>query len=656
MRKGCPRATLVLLALASAASTVRAHEPARAQDLTRLSLEELMNVEVTSAQGTANRLQSTPAAMYVITGEEIRRSGHRTLAEALRMVPGMFVGRGGSSFWRVGARGFTGSGITSTKQLVMIDGRIVYDPLFSGTFWDVQDLILIDIDRIEVIRGPGATLWGVNAMNGVINVITRSARETTSSVARVGSGTTTPGFASARHGAQLGDATWYRVYGKYAGHDAFEDADGNAIGDDWGIARGGFRLDHERRDGVEVTVAGDVYRSTRYGTVDSIPVPDAHLARTTLRSDGMVGGASLRARAEKAFDVRNGWALQAYYDRTEREQTAGFQVDRDTFDVDYRRWLSLGDRHELIYGAQTNWTSDETKASPVVAMSPASRTWGSANLFVQDTIELVDHHWFAMLGTKVTYHDFVGFEWQPTARLWWTPTHSQTAWFAATRSSRVPSRFEEDAVITAAYVDTGLAAGLPATGVHAPLTITGNDELLAERATSLEAGYRMQVNERWSIDLALFDNDYRRLIALPQGNLGPFTNERGGLSRGVEVATSIRPFDRWRLEGSVSWLEVDSEGPAHQYEDDNTPQRLAQLRSYLDVSDHWELNAAAYYVDELPLYGIEDYTRLDVGVTWHASDRFDLAVTGQNLLERRHRETGDVEVPRAVYAEAVFRW
>lgn len=625
-------------------------------DLSELSLEELMNVEVTTVQGTAQSLQGTPAALYVISRDDIRRSGHRTLAEALRMVPGMFVARSGSHTFRLGTRGLTGNTIPSTKMLVLIDGRVVYDPLFSGTFWDVQDVVLEDLDRIEVIRGPGPTLWGLNAMNGVINVITRRASETLGERLRVGVGTTERASLSARHGGRIGDDTWYRIYGKYNDRGAFETPDGVSAHDDWSIARTGFRVDHDRADGVQLRLSGEVYRSLTYGIVDNVPVPAAHRVFRTVVDDGEIGGAHLIAAAEHAHGARSGWSAIAYYDRTEREQSAGARVERDTVSAGGRRWLPLGARNDFIWGGEAEYTRDDVRSSPLVVLDPASRAWGQANVFAQNTTALVPDRLYAMLGSKLSWHDFVGFELQPSARLWWTPSASQTFWTAVSRPARVPSRLEVDGRFTFAYVDTGLAAGREASGVYVPLEVRGNDALDAERADTFEAGWRAQLTPSFSLDAAIFHNDYCDLIAVPPTTYEQFDNLAEGITRGVELSSTWQVGERWRLEAAASWLDVSLAGPINDFENRNTPQRLAQVRSYYDLSDTVELNAAAYYVDALPLYAVDAHTRVDLGVTWHLARRYELSLAGQNLLAPGQRESRIYEVPRSFAARLTVRW
>ncbi len=623
------------------------------QDVVRLanmSLEELLQTEVTSLAGTSASQFTTAAAMTVLTGDEIRRSGHRTLPEALRLVPGMYVARTNASSWTVGSRGLTGSSLTANRYLVLIDGRLVYDPLISTTFWDAVDIPLADVDRIEVIRGPGATLWGVNAMNGVVNVITKDARTTLGTLLQAGAGTHGEQRALLRHGVATGESAALRMWASYAAHEEFENAQGVGINDAWSTVRTGVRWDSRLTDAMDVSVQAAAYNHPTADYTVRTPVPGQHNQFQVVSGQDEVNGAHLMARIGDAPSSEAGWSLQAYTDRSERENIR-FGVDRVNASVEYRNWQDWGERQQLIWGASWNWTRDETTPGTTLLFDPRSRSWSTLNVFAQNTSELVEDTLFLMVGSKVTDHEFVGVQVQPSVRAWWTPSDMQTFWAAVSRPVRVPSRFEEDGLLVFSYVDQGLVTTGQANGTIIPLGLAGNDALPAEELLAYELGHRIQLSPRVALDSTVFYNDYRQLVGVPQTIIGTFSDQARGATWGGDVSLSARWTDRWRMEASYSRLFTDIEGPVLAFDETGTPRQQAQLRSYLDVADTVEFNAAAYYVDEVPFMGVDAYTRLDLGLTWRPWQNTSLALWGQNLLESGHPESSGAQVPRGVFAQ-----
>jgi iron complex outermembrane receptor protein len=623
-------------------------------DIAELTLEQLMQIDVTTVSGSAHAWFKSPAAVYVLTAEDIRRAGALSLAEALRLAPGVFVGRVNSQAYSVGTRGFNGG--LGNKTLVLIDGRIVYDPLFSGTFWNVQDVLLEDVDRIEVIRGPGPTLWGANAVNGVINVITKSARDTQGLYISGGGGSEERAFGMVRYGMQLSEDSWIRVYGKYFERDALDDRALGSGHDDWNMYRGGFRFDTVGDDDSFLTIQGDAYHSDRIGEAVAIGIPGLHLMTELDVRDVRHTGGNILFRIGKESAEEASWSLQGYYDHTDRVTNAGFRAERDTFDLEWRHRFALSERHEIMWGMGVRHTRDDTRGGPNTRFMPAERSMDTFSAFVQDTITIVPDRLFAMVGTKVEENDVTGFEFQPSARIWCTPNHNHTLWAAVSRPVRVPSRTEEDSILTLGFADTGILMGGPPSGITIPLDVTGNPGLQSERIWAWEAGYRVRPAENLTLDFAVFLNDYSRLIFVSPALIGPFNNDGWGESYGGEIAATWRPCDNWRVEASYSYVDVQIHGPILQSDEGNTPHHQAQLRSYLDLTDDLELNSALYYVDEVPGLGISDYTRLDVGVTWHPRDNFELSVWGQNLIEPSHHEFSAREVQRGAYIQATFRF
>lgn len=625
------------------------------QDLEKLaqsSLEDLMQIKVSTVTGAPQSRISSPAAVYVISNEDIRRSGHRTLAEALRLVPGMYVAQINSSSWLTGSRGLTGSSLTSTRYLVLVDGRLVYDPLTSTTFWDGVDSLLEDIDRIEVIRGPGATLWGANAMNGVINIITKASKDTLGTLVQVGAGTRDPFELALRHGAGSGDASW-RIWAKYAGHDDFDGPAGATLHDEWSNLVGGFRYDRQLDPRTTLTLSSEGYSHPHAMESVRIPVPGRDRQFEQVTDDASVSGANLLLRINRGFGQDKGWRLRAYYDQTSREN-ARFGVDRQTADLDLRVWNKWSARNDLMWGAETLWTRDDTGAGPVLFFDPAKRSWFQVNAFVQNTTELVEGKLFAMLGSKFTYHGFAGFQAQPSARLWWTPNERQTLWAAVSRPVRMPSRFEENGTLVLSYFDLGAVLGGAPNGVIIPVTVSGDPGLRPERLLAYELGHRISLDDRWIIETSVFFNDYRRLIEPGAAVFVPFTDAGSGSTSGAEINASGHVTDRWRVEASYSWLDVKIDGPVYQFEENSSPRHMGQLRSYLDISDRLEFNAALYHVDRIGQSNVNAYNRVDLGLSWRPAEGFRIDLWGQNLLDHGHAEGSGAMVPRSLQALASF--
>ena len=631
-------------------------------DFADLSLEELMSIEVTSVAGVEQQWFKTPAAMYVITGDDIRRTGHRSIAEALRLVPGMNVARLDSSAWAISSRGF--NGLFANKLLVLIDGRTVFDPLFSGTFWDVQDTVLDDVDRIEIIRGPGATLWGANAVNGVINVTTKSSQETQGLYVSGGGGDEDAGFATVRYGDRFSDNVYYRVWGKYHNHDSFKSLSGGDGPDDWDMSRAGFRVDIAGDEDINIVLDGALYNLGRKGESFRLPTP-GHLTNTAVVGDTRASGGHLLAKVKQAKGDGSGWDVQGYYDRTNRVGAIDFEVNRDTFDLDARHYFRLDPVHEIIWGLGYRHTRDRTDASTVLSYVPSDRSADTFSGFIQDTITFVPDALFLMIGSKFEHNDFSGFEYQPSARLSWTPDENQTIWAAVSRPVRTPARTEDNVRFLFAFVDSGLISGGPPSGVFLPITSVGNPDVGAEEVTVYEMGYRVRLVEDLSIDTTAFYNEYRQLLAARDGGLVRlFGNRSTAETYGLEVALSWHPKANWNLAASYSFLEVQTHGDVFDDFEGLSPHHTVKITSFLDVTDDLEVNAALYYVDSLPAANVDAYFRLDLGMTWRPTDQLEIAVWGQNLLDSQHLEFVDsfgfvaapTEVERGLYVQATLRY
>jgi iron complex outermembrane recepter protein len=639
-----PAVTAALLALVlSCAHAMPASQDD--DDIVALDIEELLEIDVrvVMVAGVPRGIFETPSAITVISAEDIRRTGHRSLAEAMRLAPGMFVGRSSSYNWSVGARGFSGG--LANKNLVLIDGRKVYDPLFGGVFWEVQDVMLEDIDRIEVVRGPGATLWGANAMNGVINVITKSAEETQGLLVTGGGGTYERAFGSIRYGGQISENAWYRIYTKYYNRDSFVDGDGNSLEDDWSMLRGGFRMDFAG-DELHLTLQGDGYGALTMGEDVTFPVGPGQFERSI--GDRRVSGGNFLARLTHETSPTEGWALQAYYDRTNRRQSAGFEVRRDTFDIDFRKYFGWGDGHEFIWGLGYNCTTDRTEPGPTVQFEPRNRSLSTFSAFAQNTFTLQPERWFFMVGSKFEHNDFTGFEIQPSARLWFMPGEQHMFSGSISRPVRVPTRTEEDVFIITGFTDP-----------DTPVGVMGTPGLRAENMIAYELGHRYRPNKDFMLETALFYHDYRRLIEVPDPVIGESFTDRGrGDSYGVEIEAKWQIADNWRVGGSYALAMVNTRGPIRAAVQDDHPQHIAHFRSYYDITDDLEFNGAVYYVDNIPGRGggIPSYVRLDIGMTWRPTPNLEISAWGQNLLQSRHQEASFREFERGFYLRGTLRF
>lgn len=629
-------------------------------ELADLDLADLMQIQVTSVAGVARSVLDTPSAITVLRADDLRRTGARSLAEALRLVPGYNVGRINSSMWSVGARGFGGR--FNDSLLVMIDGRAVYDPLFSGVFWDVQDVMIEDLDRIEVIRGPGATLWGSNAVNGVVNVTTKSAKETQGVWLSGGAGNVDPtGFGEVRYGGTLGENGWFRIWSKYDGRGSFEDAAGDSMHDDWSMLQGGIRADWEGEDGIVVSAQARLYDGHDIGEETRVPVvAPIPTFRGDVDAGRASGGHAMFRIAKESGD--SGWSLQTYYDRTERTGAADLRIHRDTADLEFRQWFQPAEGHDLIWGAGYRYTSDEVDPSAFVSYDPAHRATNLATAFIQDSFAIVPDRLHGMLGTKVEHNDYTGWEIQPSGRLWWTPNETTTVWGAVSRAVRVPSRTDHDIDFITAYADSGLIGGGPPSGMNVPLAITGDPDTTSEQMLSFEAGWRTTLAEGVTLDVATFYNDYEDLIGTAGGAVGPLTNSADGESYGGEASLTWLVADNWRLTGWYSYAKVNTRGPGATRHS-GYPIQQAHLRSYYDLTDDIEINAAAYFVDGNPGVAAPAYIRFDLGLTWRPTANLEISIWGQNLFDDAHPESFDeyfqirqAEVPRSFYVQASLRF
>lgn len=624
-------------------------------DLTRLTLEELMDIEVTTVSKKPEKAAQAAAALFVITQEDIRRSGATQIPEVLRMVPGVEVARVDSNKWAVSIRGF--NDLFARKLLVLIDGRSVYTGLFSGTFWDTQDTVLEDVERIEVVRGPGATVWGVNAVNGVINIITKKSKDTQGNLVAAGGGSLEDGFATLRYGGKMGGNAHYRVYGKWFNRDSFEDSDGVNSQDSWDALRGGFRVDWDSSENTQMTFQGDFYDGAS-GSRRTGPLSLGVMG--TVVGDDDVRGGNFLVRWTRKFSDRSDLMVQAYFTNENRKGPI-FGQDIDIFDLSVQHRLPLGERHDVVLGIGGRLMVDELESSFILSFNPEQDTNYFINGFVQDEITLIPKRLKFTVGTKLGHNSFTGFEIQPSGRLLWTPNDRHTAWVSASRAVRTPSRLEDSYTLN--FFTTPVPLLL--------FSVTGNTEMKSENLLAYEVGYRVKATGKLFFDVTTFFNVYDDLKTSEPltATASQIQNLMKGESWGVEAAMTWDVFDFWRIKMAFTWFELDlfldpaSGDTSSTSANGASPQFQFNLRSYIDLPYGLELDTALNYVDELPDLSIEEYVRLDLRLGWHASEHVELSVTGQNLLERNHQEflgfAGGIDaalVPRSVYGKVTLRY
>jgi len=639
--------------------------PNQLDELKRMSFEELMNVEITSVSRTEESMRDAAAAVAVVTREDIRRSGATTIPDALRLVPGIHVGEQTSSAWAVSARGF--SNVNSEKLLVLSDTRSIYTPLVSGVGWDVQDYLLDDVERIEVIRGPGAALWGSNAVNGVINITTRSARDTHGLYATAAAGSFDRASLGVRYGAETAGGVSYRVFGKYFERDGTAHA-ALSEDDDWQLAHLGFRTDWDGNQADSFTVQGDAYSGQQSQLTPAITVIGRPGPAGPLDVD--VSGGNLLARWRRSYDETSDMQLRAYYDYTQRDDPS-FEDTLHTFDLDFQRRFSAFTRHQIIWGAAYRLTSNRNQPGAIWALEPEDSDDQLFSGFIQDQIALNDSLRLT-LGTKLEHNDFSGFEVQPGIRVAWLPLTQHTLWAAISRAVRVPTRFERDV-----NVDASDPAGDPV------IRLVGNEDFGAEELIAYEAGYRWQPLENLSVDLATFYNDYAELAAVELGTpfIDPDTgqtvipvesrNFMDGRTAGAELQVDWQPVEGWRLTASYSYLDMNlvprgQDLNRNEIVEGSTPRNLAGLRSFLTLGDRVEIDAELRYQSRiraqpltLAVEGVDAYTELNLRLGWRASEQWLISVVGQNLLHDEHPEFGPVDargnLERAAYVKAEWR-
>jgi iron complex outermembrane receptor protein len=629
--------------------------------LKQLSLAELGNVEVTTASKKPEEVWRTPAAVYVLTREDIRRSGATSIPEVLRLVPGVEVARINSNIWSVGIRGF-GSAF-SRSVLVMIDGRSVYTPLFAGVYWDVQNVLLEDVERIEVIRGPGGTIWGSNAVNGVINVITKNSKDTRGTYASTSGGNIDQVGSAVRYGGGVGKNLDYRAYAMGFGRAPEFHQDGDNY-DPWQLGQAGFRADSELTDRDTLTVQGDLYKG-KVGQQVALGYYSPPAQRTVDGTEDVSGG-NLMARWRRQLTPTSDMQVQGYYDRTYR---LGPQLGetRNTFDLDFIHHLVFKRRNEISWGVGARWSPSEIiQTVATVNFQPDHQSDNIYSTFVQDQITILQNKLWLTVGSKFEHNIFTGWETEPSARLLWTPTPHQTVWAAVTRAIRTPSRIDEDLQLT------GVASANPAVFV----CICDNRKFLSETLLGYEAGYRKLVTPSFYVDIAAFHNKYNDLASYGNASISvvsspppphilvslPFANGIMGSTNGGEISPDWKATHWMELKATYSYLTMS-------LEDRPTHTKTAYVSTYEGSSPHHEVTTQMLfklprglefdptyrYVGALPALLANAYHTADARLSWHFAKKFELSVTGQNMFQPRHAEYGPVLVERSAYAQITWK-
>jgi iron complex outermembrane receptor protein len=638
-----------------------------AGDFADLSLEDLMNVEVTSVSKKPQSIAGAPAAVTVISQDDIARSGFSTIPDLLRLVPGMDVARINSSDWAISARGLNGE--FANDLLVLQDGRTLYTPLYGGTYWDSVDYILPDLDRIEVIRGPGATLWGANAVNGVINITTKDARDTQGYLLNSQVGSDGEDSLGLRYGGKLDDDTYYRVYGKARYFDEFDLDDGDSASDDWKSVQGGFRIDKHASDNDSYTLQGDV-GNVQARTIESTPVFNPPFSLSHGVQDADTTG-NLLGRWNHRVDDTSDFSLQIYYDYVDLDD-GDFGYNQNTFDMDFHDRFMIGSANEISWGFGYRFVNGNVTPSATVSLAPA-RNDNLYSTFVQDTITLQPDRWFLTVGSKIEHNDYSGFDFEPSARLMWTPDDHNSLWGAVSRAARTPTRVENDADVILARFQQPVAIGATAPG---EVELLGNPNQQAEDVVAYELGYRVKPIKQVSIDIATFYNNYSKVEsvdALPAQPGSPFVvrerfgNRVRGDTWGGEIASTVEVTPRWRLSGSYSLLEAAFEGPggptgAAANDAGSAPQNQFQIHSSFDLTKSVQLNGALYFVGPMPELNVPSYFSTDLNVTWQINEGMSLQVGAMDLFDSSHPEYASIGPPHAsqapltVYAELAWKF
>lgn len=647
----------------------------KADPLTRMSLEYLMNVEVTTVSRQPERVQNAAAAVYVLTREEIQRAGVTSLPEALRLVPGVNVARINANSWAVSIRGFNSR--FANKLLVMIDGRSIYSPLFSGVFWDRHNIPIDDIDRIEVVRGPGGTLWGANAVNGIISIVTRHSAETQGSRLELSAGSEDAAIASGRQGGVIGENATYRLSTKFDTHDSTNLPSGGDGNDGWSNGQANLRVDWTPtaedkillESGLNAIEGGERYIGP------SLAAPYSETRDGDIRRRG----AFVLGRWDRSLGNRADFSLQGFVDHRYMDiDTPVAEENRTTADIQAQHSFVVGPEIGLTWGGGYRLIQGSIETPDFsFDVQPESETIGIANAYLQASRRFFDEAVEFSIGSKFENHSITGSEVQPSARALWNVADDHAVWTAVSRAVRTPSRVETDGTIRNVVIPPGTAANpssLPLT-----IAIQGSRNLDAETITAYEAGYRGRLSRTLSLDVAGFYNLYDGLLLDSASGTPVIRTEYGwayldtpisineeadGRTYGFEIGATWQAADAWRLRGGYSWLQEDINATAGA--EGNAPRHQVAVQSLYDISREWRFDTVLRFVDDLTNVDADAYFDVDARLSWSPNESIELALTGRNLLTDGRREFGTersanpsplvTEVARTILATLVVKF
>jgi iron complex outermembrane receptor protein len=620
----------------------------QAPDLTQKSLEDLMSIEVTSVSKKEQKTSQAAAAIFVISPEDIRHSGALNIPDLLRMVPGLDVAQIDAGKWAISSRGFNGQ--YSNKLLVLVDGRTVYSPFFAGVFWDAQNVPLDSIERIEVIRGPGAAIWGSNAVNGVINIITLSAGHTEGGYIAARAGSTSTGPEAIRYGGKARGLGAYRVSAEGFHLNALPTLAGLDGHDDWRLVHGGIRTDATLSPRDSLTTEGEMFQGNA-GEVVFFPVSLLPPVNATAALRDRYSGGNVLTRWNRTFSPGSETSLQVYFDRTTRSDST-YNLGQNIFDIDFQHHIVWRARQDIVWGLGYRVSSDEMAPTLRISATPANRRADLFSSFVQDEIPLRTDRIHLSLGARLEHNGYTGFDFQPSARVVWTPDSKNSIWGAVSRADRTPAR-----------VDTNLRVNFEAlpgpNSLPMLVSLFGNPKQKNERLTAFETGYRSTLTSQFSLDLTIFYNRYFDLVSVEPGatrvEMSPapvhllipesFGNGLFGETHGVEAFAEWKVADFWTLSPGYTFFSThlhpfrgSQDVTSAPGTEGGTPDHQAQLRSNVRLPWNFQWNASSYFVNRLPAQFVPSYTRLDTGLTWRAAERVSLSVVGQNLLKDLHSE------------------
>jgi iron complex outermembrane recepter protein len=641
-------------------------------DLMGRSIEDLMNIQVTSVSKTEQTLSRTASAVFVISQEDIRRSGVTNIPDALRMVPGVDVAQINANTWAVDVRGFNAR--FSNDLLVLVDGRPVYTQTFGGVYWDTVDFPLEDIERIEVIRGPGGSIWGANAVNGVINIITKKASNTPGGLVVAGGGNVDQGFGTLQYDGKAGKMTDYRIYTKYFNQDHLPGSAGQDGGDGWHMLRGGFRTDSVLSSKDTLMFQGDIY-SAREG-IPTINFPSVTAsALQNIEQLGNLSGGFVQGVWDHAFSTRSETTSQVSYDRYQRDDI--LREGRGTLDLDFQNNFSGWARQNIVWGLAYQYSASNSEGNLTASFVPADLTTQLFSMFAQDEIVVVPNRLYLTIGTKLEHNDYTGFNVMPSASVTWSLSPHHTLWAAISQADRTPSEIDTSARSTlGGFTGPG--------GIPALITFVGNPRVKNEGVIAYEAGYRTTIFRGLSIDFTAFYNNYSdqetiepsvpfiENTPLPPHLVVPETYENlmHGETHGVEIAVNWQATHRWTLSTGFALEEIHMHlAPTSQDTtsvsgaEGGSPDNSAQLRSHLVLWHGLGWDTSAYFVGRLTDPNEPSYTRLDTQLTWHFRERASLSFVGQNLVKDRHEEFIDstgtarsTQVKRSAYAKLSWQF